>query len=176
MAKGPKAKRYAEAAFQIAESSGDLQEWASQLSDLSELMEDESVNSFVNSAKIPLQQKLSVLNTTMKDFNPLLVNLVCLLSIRNSINLIELIKDEFNKLVDASSGVARAEVYTAVDLNKEQQSNIKESISKGLNTELQVSYHKDPELLGGLVVRVNDLVIDGSIQEKLIGLKRQISK
>ena len=176
MAKGPKAKRYAEAAFQIAESSGDLQEWASQLSDLSELMEDESVNSFVNSAKIPLQQKLTVLNTTMKDFNPLLVNLVCLLSIRNSINLIELIKDEFNKLVDTSSGVARAEVYTAVDLNKEQQSNIKESISKGLNTELQVSYHKDPELLGGLVVRVNDLVIDGSIQEKLIGLKRQISK
>ncbi len=176
MAKGPKAKRYAEAAFQIAESSGDLQEWASQLSDLSKLMEDESVYSFVNSAKIPLQQKLTVLNTTMKDFNPLLVNLVCLLSIRNSINLIELIKDEFNKLVDASSGVARAEVYTAVDLNKEQQSNIKESISKGLNTELQVSYHKDPELLGGLVVRVNDLVIDGSIQEKLIGLKRQISK
>jgi F0F1-type ATP synthase delta subunit len=80
MAKGPKAKRYAEAAFQIAESSGDLQEWASQLSDLSELMEDQSVNSFVNSAKISLQQKLSVLNTTMKDFNPLIINLVCLLS------------------------------------------------------------------------------------------------
>ena len=176
MAKGPKAKRYAEAAFQIAESSGDLQEWASQLSDLSELMEDQSVNSFVNSAKISLQQKLSVLNTTMKDFNPLLVNLVCLLSIRNSINLIRLIKEEFDKLVDAARGVARAEVYTAVDLNQDQQSNIKESISKGLNTELQVSYHKDPELLGGLVVRVNDLVIDGSIQEKLVGLKRQISK
>ena len=50
------------------------------------------------------------------------------------------------------------------------------SISKGLNTELQVSYHKDTELLGGLVVRVNDLVIDRSIQEKLVGLRRQIGK
>ena len=52
MAKRPKAKRYAEAAFQIAENSGDLQEWASQLSDLSQLMADESVYSFVSSAKV----------------------------------------------------------------------------------------------------------------------------
>ncbi|MBS96171.1 MAG: F0F1 ATP synthase subunit delta [SAR202 cluster bacterium] len=176
MAKGPKAKRYAEAAFQIAENSGDLQEWASQLSDLSQLMADESVYSFVSSAKVPLQDKLSVLNTTMKGFNPLIGNLVCLLAIRNSIGLIGTITEEFNKLVDAASGVARAEIYTAVDLNKEQQSKIEESISKGLNSELQVSYNKDPELLGGLVVRVNDLVIDGSIQEKLVGLKRQIGK
>tara|TARA_B100000676_G_scaffold306163_1_gene361846 strand:- start:70 stop:600 length:531 start_codon:yes stop_codon:yes gene_type:complete len=176
MAKRPKAKRYAEAAFQIAENSGDLQEWASQLSDLSQLMADESVYSFVSSAKVPLQDKLSVLNTTMKGFNPLIGNLVCLLAIRNSIGLIGTITEEFNKLVDASSGVARAEIYTAVDLNKEQQSKIEESISKGLNSELQVSYNKDPELLGGLVVRVNDLVIDGSIQEKLVGLKRQIGK
>ena len=176
MAKRPKAKRYAEAASQIAENSGDLQEWASQLSDLSQLMADESVYSFVSSAKVPLQDKLSVLNTTMKGFNPLIGNLVCLLAIRNSIGLIGTITEEFNKLVDASSGVARAEIYTAVDLNKEQQSKIEESISKGLNSELQVSYNKDPELLGGLVVRVNDLVIDGSIQEKLVGLKRQIGK
>ncbi len=176
MAKGPKAKRYAEAAFQIAENSGDLQEWASQLSDLSQLMADESVYSFVSSAKVPLQDKLSVLNTTMKGFNPLIGNLVCLLAIRNSIGLIGTITEEFNKLVDAASGVARAEIYTAVDLNKEQQSKIEESISKGLNSELQVSYNKDPDLLGGLVVRVNDLVIDGSIQEKLVGLKRQIGK
>ena len=176
MAKGPKAKRYAEAAFQIAENSGDLQEWASQLSDLSQLMADESVYSFGSSAKVPLQDKLSVLNTTMKGFNPLIGNLVCLLAIRNSIGLIGTITEEFNKLVDAASGVARAEIYTAVDLNKEQQSKIEESISKGLNSELQVSYNKDPELLGGLVVRVNDLVIDGSIQEKLVGLKRQIGK
>ena len=176
MAKGPKAKRYAEAAFQIAENSGDLQEWASQLSDLSQLMADESVYSFVSSAKVPLQDKLSVLNTTMKGFNPLIGNLVCLLAIRNSIGLIGTITEEFNKLVDAASGVARAEIYTAVDLNKEQQSKIEESISKGLNSELQVSYNKDPDLLGGLVVRVNDLVIDGSILEKLVGLKRQIGK
>ena len=176
MAKGPKAKRYAEAAFQIAESSGDLQEWASQLSDLSQLIGDESVYSFVSSSKVPLQDKLSVLNTTMKDFNPLISNHICLLAIRNSISLIASITDEFNKLVDASSGVARAEVYNAVNLNKEQQTNVEKSISKGLNTQLQVSYHQDPELLGGLVVRVNDLVIDGSIQEKLVGLKRQIGK
>ena len=126
MAKGHKAKRYAEAAFQIAENSGDLQEWASQLSDLSQLMADESVYSFVSSAKVPLQDKLSVLNTTMKGFNPLIGNLVCLLAIRNSIGLIGTITEEFNKLVDAASGVARAEIYTAVDLNKEQQSKIEE--------------------------------------------------
>ncbi|HCU98685.1 MAG TPA: ATP synthase F1 subunit delta, partial [Chloroflexi bacterium] len=97
-------------------------------------------------------------------------------AIRNSIGLIESITEEFTKLVDTSSGVARAQVYTAVDLNKEQQTSIEHSISKALNTELQVSYHKDTELLGGLVVRVNDLVIDGSIQEKLVGLRRQIGK
>ena len=176
MAKGPKAKRYAEAAFQIAESSGDLKEWSSQLSDLSQLIGDESVYTFLSSAKVPLQDKLSVLNKTMKDFNPLISNLVSILAIRNSIGLIESITEEFTKLVDTSSGVARAQVYTAVDLNKEQQTSIEHSISKGLNTELQVSYHKDTELLGGLVVRVNDLVIDGSIQEKLVGLKRQIGK
>ena len=89
MAKGPKAKRYAEAAFQIAESSGDLKEWSSQLSDLSQLIGDESVYTFLSSAKVPLQDKLSVLNKTMKDFNPLISNLVSILAIRNSIGLIE---------------------------------------------------------------------------------------
>ena len=147
-----------------------------QLSDLSQLIGDESVYTFLSSAKVPLQDKLSVLNKTMKDFNPLISNLVSILAIRNSIGLIESITEEFTKLVDTSSGVARAQVYTAVDLNKEQQTSIEHSISKGLNTELQVSYHKDTELLGGLVVRVNDLVIDGSIQEKLVGLRRQIGK
>ena len=176
MSKGPKAKRYAEASFQIAITEGNLNEWASQLTDLSFLMENESVYSFVSSAKVPLQKKLTILSSAMAAFNPLVVNLVCLLSIRNSMNLINPISVEFNKLVDESSGVVRADIYTAVDIDKNQELNIQQVISKGLSREIQVSYHMDPELIGGIVVRVDDLVIDGSIRQKLIGLKRQISK
>ena len=78
--------------------------------------------------------------------------------------------------MDAERGIVRVEVVTAVDLDRAQQDDISKRLTEVTGKEVRMEYRTDPTILGGMVIRIGDQVIDGTIRSKLRGLKRSLAE
>ena len=82
----------------------------------------------------------------------------------------------FQELSDAAQGVVRVQVTSAIELTDADQKRITEQIAISLGKEVRITTAVKPELLGGLVIRVGDRVIDGSAQQRLQALKGTLAR
>ena len=81
----------------------------------------------------------------------------------------------FTELVRESEGMGTAYVSTAVELTKEQKQAVREKLLQTTSYQsFDVYYHVDPTLIGGMVIRVGDRVVDSSIRTKLEDMKKQL--
>lgn len=81
----------------------------------------------------------------------------------------------FTELVRESEGMGTAYVSTAVELTKEQKQAVREKLLRTTSYQsFDVYYHVDPTLIGGMVIRVGDRVVDSSIRTKLEDMKKQL--
>jgi F-type H+-transporting ATPase subunit delta len=78
------------------------------------------------------------------------------------------------KLVDEDAYVARAELSAAVVLDEQMVGDIARSLEKMTGKKIVVEFRQDPALIGGLVARIGDLVLDGSIRSQLRGIRETL--
>ena len=90
--------------------------------------------------------------------------------------LLSEIQNQFNKLVNKSKGLVVAEVSTATQISPNELEEIKRKLETlvGKNEKVSIESKTDPNLLGGVVVKMNDLVYDGSIKGRLEDMKRRL--
>ena len=100
--------------------------------------------------------------------------MVALLASRNALGLYPRIVAEYQGLVDAHNNRERAEVVTAVPLEDQQRERVMQRLARLLNKEVVLTTRVDPQVLGGLLARVGDRLIDGSTKGKLLGLRRSL--
>ena len=171
------ARRFAQAAFEIAEEAGQLPEWRDDLTAIARALQNEELAVLLDSPQVPADRKLAVLDELLGDgVGPLPRNLVGLLATRSSASAVPEIVEEFESMLDAREGVVRAEVTTAVKLTGAQVKQMTKTLSEVVGAELKVGTAVDPEILGGMVARVGDRVIDGSLRTKLEAMKRDIAR
>jgi F-type H+-transporting ATPase subunit delta len=108
--------------------------------------------------------------------NPSAMNLVRLLVAKNRSGMIDSIAAEYECLVDAYQGREHAEVITAVPLDGGDKGRIKVRLEALAGKEIVLTTQVDPNLMGGLVVKRGDKLIDGSIHTKLQELKKSLSE
>lgn len=84
------------------------------------------------------------------------------------------IADAYAKLEDGLAGRLRATVESPVDLSPELIEEIKRKLSKDTGKDVSLSFHKNPALLGGLVVRLENVILDGSLKTQLGLMKEKI--
>ena len=77
-------------------------------------------------------------------------------------------------MLDAHRGIERAEITSAVALSDEQQTRVENLLKEMVGKEIVLTVRIDPQILGGIVARVGDRVIDGSTRTKLEGLRREL--
>ena len=77
-------------------------------------------------------------------------------------------------MVDSHRGVVRAEVVTAAPLDAEQASRLAEMLRDVAGRDVVISSREDPGILGGLIARVGDKVIDGSTRTRLEGMRKRL--
>jgi F-type H+-transporting ATPase subunit delta len=94
-------------------------------------------------------------------------NVVRLLVLRNRTGLAADVAEEFRALAEASTGVVRAVVSAALPLDHDAGSRIENSLSGRLGRPVRVEVRHDPGIIGGLVIRIGDRVIDDSIRTHL---------
>lgn len=168
------ARRYAQAAFELAGERNALEIWDRDLRSLAEAFVTPEALAFIASRRVTPQAKESFLRRVAGEPDPLVWNLVRLLASKGRLELLPQIMEGFQELLDAQRGIAHAEVVTAVALSDEERAALAQRLSALTGRQVQVTLREDPEIFGGLIARMGDQLIDGSTRSRLLQLKRQL--
>jgi F-type H+-transporting ATPase subunit delta len=170
------ARRYAEAAFEIASESGAFEEWSGELRVIAEFVEQPDVAGVLRSGRVPLVEKRRLLEAALAgSVSRLAMNLVLLLLERGRIELMRGVQVAFQEKVDERLNVAHATVTTAVPLPDDEQRAVAAKLSSLTGKEVDVTSIVDESIIGGVVARIGDQLIDGSTRTRLQALKRRLA-
>ncbi len=170
------AKRYAEAVFAIARDEGTEDAWRDDLSTLRELVDNPQAAAFFASGRTSEDQKRQLVEAVLRGTQPLALNLARLLLQRGRLGLAPQIAAEYDQMLDAARGIRHAEVTTAVPLTDAERAAVVERL-RGLTgaREVRLETRVDPGLIGGMMARIGDRLIDGSTRSRLLQLKRSLA-
>ena len=171
------ARRYAQAAFAIAVERDALDIWARDLETAREVFTESDVQAFMAAPSVPESVKLDGIETLLSDVDPLVKNLVSLLTTNGDIERFADVCDTFRELMDAHLGIGRALITTAVPLDDARRERIVNSLQELTGYErIEVSEHVDPEIIGGVVARVGDRLFDGSTRSRLRSMQESLAQ
>jgi len=168
------AKRYAQAAFDIARERDELDRWAGDLQAIADLAAQPGVLDVLDSSRVPSDAKVRLLRAGLTDLSPLATNLAHLLVEKGRIALAEQVRAEYQRLLDEHRGVAQATVITAVSLSEDERRAVVQRLQEVTGRQIVLETQVDPEILGGLVARIGDRVIDGSTRGRLLALRQSL--
>ncbi|MHB1159809.1 MAG: F0F1 ATP synthase subunit delta [Chloroflexota bacterium] len=169
------AKRYAEAAFEIAKARDSFDKWAQDLAEIAEAQQDPQVAAMVAAPAIAMSAKEAVLTRCLADISPEANNLVKLLLRKGRFPLAPQISAHYRKLLNDYRGIATAEVTSAVPLSHKELDAVARRLSDMTGRRVVVKPAVDPSVLGGIVARIGDQLIDASVRGRLEMLKRRLS-
>jgi F-type H+-transporting ATPase subunit delta len=170
------ARRYAEAAFELASGDGTHDRWDSDLREAVQILADERVARVVDNPAIPLVDREAVLEKLLgRRLSRPAFNLVRLLGRRGRLDALPSVAAHFGRLLDESRGIVAATVSSAAPLDKDEEAAIRARVEAMTGREVRLTTAVDPELIGGLVVRVGDQWIDASVRGRLERLRNQLA-
>ena len=176
-APGSSAKRYAQAVFEIAQEHNRLEEWQQELQTIAQAVEQPEFVSLLSNPRLPVGAKRQVLQETLVGASEQAVNLATLLVVSGRLEaLAGPIAQEYAKRLDELRGIVRVEVITAVGLDRAQREEISRRLVEATGKEIRMEERIEPDIMGGLVIRIGDQVVDGSLRSKLRGLKRSLAE
>ncbi|MEN8615366.1 ATP synthase F1 subunit delta [Dehalogenimonas sp. THU2] len=168
------ALRYGQAVFDIAAEHENYDTMLANLETLASMAKDKDVLFFLENPRISLTRKREIIDTKLQGVNPMAMNLLYLLVERGGLGMVPDIAVDFKRRLDDLRGIAHAEVVSAVDLSDVETAEIRQQLGKVFNKQIEITTKVEPALLGGIVARVGDKVIDGSLSRRLQDLKREI--
>lgn len=101
-------------------------------------------------------------------------NLAYLLASKNQVHLLSDVVSSFDKLASAGTPGNIARVTTTIALSDQERAKLEAKLRSQYGAELAFDYRLDPAILGGVVVRIGDVVIDGSVSGKLAAMKQKM--
>lgn len=167
------ARNYAETLLELASRAKDLRGWGDMINQLASSLEsDRRLSVFLESPRVSAQKKNEVISKAYEGQLPR--NFIRFLQalVRNRRQmLIPVIAHAYNDLVDEVEGRVHASVTVAREPSDEERAVVVKQLSKTIGREVVPHFHVNPRILGGLVVRVGDTVLDGSVQRRLAILR-----
>jgi F-type H+-transporting ATPase subunit delta len=175
------ARRYARALFALGKKSGlpELESHAASLAEMRQaLAESPDLARVFRNPIFSAAEKRSVVKNLAKKLKisgpPL--NFCLLLAEKGRLGSLEAIAAAFDELLDAEKGVLRGKLLTAVSLDQTKQTAITAQLEKTAKRSLALEFGVDPEILGGVVLKVGDQVMDASLRAQLSILKDTIKR
>lgn len=168
------ARPYAQELFDVALKRKQLDRCHSDLQKVVQLSKDRDMVAFLEDPEVRFQDKTRLLSGRMGDKNYLVLNLTYRLLTKRMLDMLPDIADEYRRLYDSYDGIVRAQVTTAISLDEEDKLKISKRLGKIFGKKVILEPVVDPSIIGGIVVRVGDKLLDGSIRSKLESLKREM--
>ena len=152
-----------------------LEPWLKSLRQVEHRLRENEAVAIIDDLSVPLEAKKDRLRPVLGEVPMSVVNLVYTLAAAGDLHLLErLIADLELHVARAGRGVLGL-VRSAVPLTAEEKARLEKSLAVRFGDELALTYEVDPSIIGGLVVRVGDLVMDGSVAAKLTALRDELS-
>lgn len=173
---GAAARRYARAIFELAGERGQVDEWADRLARVRGVLTLPEVRAVVRTPSIAVQRRQELVATLLEEQTGREgVNLAKLLIGGGRVDELDGIIEEYSRLADEAAGRLKASATTAVELRPDEAERLARELSQRLGREVNVTATVDQKVIGGLVVRVGDRVIDASVATRLQQLRRKLA-
>ena len=170
------ARPYAKAAFQAANESGTLQLWADQLAMLGSISTDSKVASVITSSTVDAASQVATIAALVGDeLSASVNNFLHILAENKRLLLLPSIAELFVELKANLERSVEVNISTAFALDDATETKLAQALKDKLQRDIQVHTDVDKSLLGGVVVRAGDIVIDGSVKGRLAKLAEAMS-
>jgi F-type H+-transporting ATPase subunit delta len=171
------ARPYAEAVFELAKQEGRFGEWSDALKLAAAVSQDANMQSVLSSPRVPYGQKSALLLATAgKGIGELGENFLQLVLRNGRADILPEISRLFEEMKERDEGVIEASIASAFPLVQDQLSELTAKLEKRFKRKILARPSVDPELIGGVVVRVGDEVLDGSVRGKLEAMAAALTK
>lgn len=165
------ARPYAEAVLDFASQNGTTSDWSKQLALLAAIASDAQAKETIKDPRISLKQQIELFTdvaaTALDEYGR---NLVRLLAEYNRLIFLPEIYHEYQRLLAEKERHITAEVRTAHPLTDEQISHMSAALKKRFNSTVTIDSVIDESLLGGALIQIGDLVIDGSLRGRVANM------
>jgi len=172
-------KRYAKALLSLGQEDGNYIGYGKDVQEFGRFCSanEEFIKFFANQI-FSVEERKKVLDTVLdkSSFADLVNNFLRLLLDKNRIGGIQEISDYYSKLTDEISNITRADIVTAKPLKEEARDKLAVALARLTAKEVKIEGKEDESLIGGLVVRIGDLVLDGSVKAQIEGLKESLKR
>ena len=170
------ARRYAEAAFEIAQRDDSMAAWLAALRVAEERLSGPDIARLLASPAIPAAARVEVLLRLLgEDVRGAPRNLLALMVRRGRFELLPSVAREFRRLYRRREGIVEATVTSAAALDAAELAALQARLAAMTGQDVELSQQIDASLLGGLQVRVGDRLIDGSVRGRLERLRAGLS-
>ncbi len=172
------ARRYATALFGMAEKRSEIDAVTTDLNLVVETVDSSrELQGVLQHPRLPKEKKRAVIEGVFGGkVRPDVVNFLFLLVEKGRCALLTDIHKEFGRRVDEYSGQADAEAVSAVPLSTSQKQALETALAARFGVRVRLATRVDEHILGGLVVRVGDKLIDGSVAARLQSLSEQLKR
>jgi len=169
------ARRYAEAAFDVALRDNTVDTWRGELDAAAAIVAEERIGRALANPSIPLETRLETAEQTFgKLVGRQALNLIGLMLRRGRIEQLPRLAEEFRRLDDERKGITHATATSASSLTRDEVEALTRRLEDYTGGRIELDFQVDPSLLGGLVVRVGDRLMDGSVRSRLERLRNQL--
>jgi F-type H+-transporting ATPase subunit delta len=168
------ARRYATALLEIAKEQKKVEEILEDMELIQATIDgSRDLMLFLKSPIIRFDDKQGALEKIFGDRVQDLTNMfIKLLARKNRVNLLDQVADSFIQNYNEYAGIIDVEVYTAFPMSDEQQQDLLKALEQKTQKKVEMTINHDTSLMGGIAVRIEDTVIDGTVKHKLAELEQ----
>jgi len=174
---GAAARRYSQAVFDIAKNTNTLDKWLNDLKTANGVLGNEALVNRLEDPNLRQEEQRQIIadSLTTANVQPMVINLLYMLAQRQRMGLLPRIVESFQALYNKEKGIMVADVTSAVPLDEAQQKRVKAELSKITSKTIELHVHQDPSILGGLITRIGDELIDASVASRLASLSQRLT-
>jgi F-type H+-transporting ATPase subunit delta len=171
------ARVYGRSLFEAALESGRLDEVREQLAQFADALDEHrELAVFFFSPYFSTKEKQEALGRVLTGADPLIVNFLALLIDNHRMPVIFRIRQELERLWEEENRMLPVEITSAIELDPATTENLGRTIGDRSGRRVSLAAHVDPEILGGIIVRVGNSILDASIRNRLEQLRRHVAQ
>ncbi len=161
------ARPYAEAAFELARTTGALASWQEALARLAAAVRDPAMRECISNPRLSATTLVELFKGVAGELTPEQVNFLHILVDNRRLEVLSEISALFDDLKNAQEGTREALVTSAFPLSDAQLGSLVEALERKFGCKVKANVEVDPELIGGVRIALGDQVIDASVRGKL---------
>ena len=173
------ARRYAKALLLIGKEDGKAETYREELDGLTKLLAGQpDLERAINNPLYPPADRRKVLEAVVQKLglSEVMQSFLFLLFEKGRFGFLESISEFYAKLADDLKGIARASLVSATELGDDTVDKIRAALSQRTGKDIILDVQQDPELIGGIVTKIGDLVLDGSIKTQLVNMRESLKR